>query len=68
MTLNPQQRIPDNLDTMLPSGRTVRGIVNERAERARLAALEIPDDLGPALNEQAAKFHLLRRMFSPDGR
>lgn len=64
MTLNPQRRIPDNLDTMLPSGRTVLQAANERAQ----AALDIPDDLGPALNEQAAKFHLLRRLFSPDGR
>lgn len=66
MTLNPQLRVDDanNLDTRLPSGRTVLQAANERAQ----AALEIPDDLGPALNEQAAKFHLLRRLFSPDGR
>lgn len=30
MTLNPQERIPDHLDTVLPSGWTVREAANAR--------------------------------------
>jgi hypothetical protein len=53
--LNPQLRIPDHLDTVLPSGRTVREAVGDRRWvriRTRPA-----DDLG-----------WLARLFSKDGR
>lgn len=37
MTLNPRTRIPDHLDTILPSGRTVREAASGRPDFGRTA-------------------------------